>query len=268
MWSRFILICPIFIWLAKRRKYNLKYTGSENVPRYGPFIVVSNHQTNLDYFVVGLAMKKAVMRRRMIPWAKVEIGEGKEGLLGKFLWHYLGTIPIERKETGAAREAIRLSLDYLRKGKIIYVCPEGTRHSRGELGSFKYGVSNLVRLSPVPILPVAVYRREEDNGMQVNIGEPFFMPKKKRLEVVEDLEESTENKLRDQIDAVERLIANMTSDKESMKMITNLIHFITVNVSRPEIDFDELCHMADAEDNKFIQGKVFDLLPEGWRKAS
>jgi len=268
MWSRFILICPILIWLAKKRKYNLKYTGSENVPRYGPFIVVSNHQTKFDYFAVELAMKKAVMRRRMIPWAKVEIGEGKEGLLGKFLWHYLGAIPIERKEAGQAREAIRLSLDYLRKGKIIYVCPEGTRHSRGELGSFKYGISNLARVSPVPILPVAVYRREEDNGMQVNIGKPFFMPKKKRLEVVEDFEESTENKLRDQIDAVERLSACMASDKKNMKMIAKLLRLITVNASRPEVDFDELCHMADAEDNEFIQEKVFDLLPEGWRKAS
>ncbi len=268
MWARYILVCPILIWMAKRRKHNLKYAGSENVPRYGPFVVVSNHQTNLDYFVIGLAMKKAVMRRRMIPWAKVEIGEGKEGLLGKFFWHYLGTIPIEREESGEARKAIRLSLEYLRKGSIIYICPEGTRHSRGELGSFKYGVSNLVRLSPVPILPVAVYRREEDNGMQVNIGKPFVMPKKKRLEDVGDLAESTANELRNQINAVERLIAHMTNDKESMKMIANLINYISANASRPEVDFGELCHMADAEDNEFIQEKVFELLPQGWMKTN
>ncbi len=268
MWSRYILVCPILILLAKRRKNNLKYTGSENVPRYGPFIVVSNHQTSLDYFVTGLAMKKTVMRRRMIPWAKAEIGEGKEGLLGKFFYHYLGTIPIKRKEVCGAGGAIRISLDYLKRGEIIYICPEGTRHSRGELGSFKYGASNLVRLSPVPILPVAVYRREEDNGMQVNIGKPFFMPEKRRLGVVADSEASAENKLRDQIDAVERLSASMAHDKEGMKIITDLINYISVNVSLPEVDFGELCHMADAEDNKFLQDKVFELLPEGWRKAS
>jgi 1-acyl-sn-glycerol-3-phosphate acyltransferase len=268
MWLKYTLICPFIYWMAKRRKNNLRYTGSENVPRYGPFIVVSNHQTTLDYFVVGLAMRRTLMRRKMVPWAKVEIAEGQEGFLGRFLWHYLGTIPIERRKAGELKKAIRLSLDYLGKGEIVYVFPEGTRSPRGELGSFKFGVSNLARLSPVPILPVAVYRREEDNGMQVNIGKPFVMPGKKRLEAVEPVKESVESVLRDQIDAVERLSANLPGDKEGMKMITSLVHSITANVSHPEVDFDEFCRMSDMEDNRFIQDKVFDLLPEGWSKAS
>ncbi len=267
MWFKFILACPFIFWVTKMKRCKLKYSGRENVPRQGPFIVVSNHQSTLDYFIVGMAMKKTVMRKRMVPWAKVEIAQGEEGLLGRFLWHWLGTIPIKRRESGEMKKAIRLSLDYLGKGQIVYIFPEGTRYPRGELGSFKPGVSNLVRLSPVPILPVAVYRREDDDGLQVNIGEPFFMPEKKRL-AAEDRGESVEKRLLEQIDAVERLNANMPGDGESMKMITSLVDFITANASHPEVDFDGLCRMSDKYDNLYIQDRVFALLPDGWSKVS
>jgi len=119
---------------GKKKKYDLKYVGEQHVPYKGPFILVSNHQTGVDVFAEGLAIRKVLSRSRMLPWAKVEIKHGSEGLLGRILWYWLGTIPIDRDATDEAPKAIRKSLDYLRKGKIIFVHPEGTRFPRASSG--------------------------------------------------------------------------------------------------------------------------------------
>ncbi len=266
MWWRYVIFRPFFALISKTGKYKLRVSGSENVPKYGPFIVVSNHQSSADVVAIALALKPALVRSHMWPWAKVEIEKGREGLLGVLLWKIFGVIPIDR-EKGDVQEPIRLSMKYLRKGEIICVFPEGTRHRNKELGWFEYGVANLARATTAPILPLAVYRREEDGGIQVNIGELFFMPpKKKRYETLEALEERVEEKVIQQIDALRQWGSDVAKDKRGMKMISNMIKIITDFVSRQEIRFDLFCRMAESEDNEFIRDKVFALLPEGWSK--
>ncbi|MCJ7653683.1 MAG: 1-acyl-sn-glycerol-3-phosphate acyltransferase, partial [Actinobacteria bacterium] len=189
MWWRYIILRPPFALLAKTKKYKLKVDGGEHVLRSGPFIVVANHQSSTDIVAIALALKTALVRSHMWPWAKVEIERGREGPLGKTLWKVFGVIPIDR-DAGQSEEAIRSSLEYLQRGEIICVFPEGTRYKNKELGWFEYGVANLARAAPAPVLPVGIYRREDGGGIQVNIGRPFFMPPKKtrheRLEALED----------------------------------------------------------------------------------
>lgn len=266
MWIRYFLIRPIGIAFSKKKKYNVKYSGTENVPYNGPFIVVMNHQTNIDVFATGLGLKKTMVRSRMRPWAKIEIGKGKEGPLGMILYYYLGVIPINREETDI-EETMRRSLKCLKRGEIVAIFPEGTKCKPGELGWFKYGVANLARAMPVPILPVAVYRRKEDRGIQVNYGKPFFMPPiKKKLEIMENIEEKVEDTILRHAEELRQWSMEMDVGKKSMKFIKKMTGLIIDFIYKQEFTFDRFCKIAEDEDNEYIRDKIFELLPEGWVK--
>ena len=267
MWWRYVFLRPPFAVLARTKKYRLKVQGRENVPQYGPFIVVANHQSSIDVVAIALALKPALSRTHLWPWAKKEINEGQEGLLGRLLWKVFGVIPIDR-EDGSCEEAIKPSLDRLRRGDAILIYPEGTRQKNRELGWFKYGVANLARAAPAPILPVSFYRRDEDGGFQVIIGKLFMMPEKKmRYEALEALEDRVEERFSTQVDSLRQWSGEVPRNKKGMGMIANMIGMVVERLSRQEINFDRFCRMAESEDNEFIRDRVFELLPEGWVKV-
>jgi 1-acyl-sn-glycerol-3-phosphate acyltransferase len=267
MWWRYIILRPPFAIAGNTKNYNLKISGQENVPRYGPFIVISNHQSSIDIIAVSLALERALVRSHMWPWAKTDIEKGKEGFLGWALWKIFGVIPIDRDKKDNI-EAIKLSLKYLRRGELVFVFPEGTRSKRKELKPFQFGVANLARAAPAPILPLAVYRRDEDGGVQVNIGELFTLPdRKKRYEVLEGFEEKMETKFIRQVETMRQWANDLPRDKKGMKIIANMIKIVTDFVSRQDIPFDLFFRMAEEEDNEYIRDRIFELLPDDWKKV-
>jgi 1-acyl-sn-glycerol-3-phosphate acyltransferase len=268
MWWRFIIVQPIGLTIAKKKKYNLKYTGEEHAPYKGPFIFVSNHQTGVDVFAEGLAIRKVLNRSRMFPWAKTDIKQGKEGILAHLLWYWLGTIPIDRDAIDEAPKAIRKSLDCLRKGKIIFVHPEGTRFPPGQLGPFMYGVANLARAVPCPVLPVGVWRRlDADGGIQVNVGVPFFLPDFEPVPA--EQEEKPENVFRRNVEMLKKWSEGLDRDKKGMKLMAGMIGLVLDSVTKLEqkMTHDKLFRMADSNDNEYLRDRVLELLPEGWRKV-
>lgn len=267
MWLRFIIIKPIGLTIARRPKYNLRYTGEWHAPYKGPFIVVSNHQTGVDVFAEGLAIRKVMNRSRMLPWAKTEIRRGREGILGWILWRWLGTIPIDRDATEEAPKAIRKSLDYLRRGKIIFIHPEGSRFPPGQLGPFMYGVANLARTVPCPILPVGIWRRlDGDGGIQVNIGVPFYLPD---FEPGPGDDDRPENVFRRNLEGLKRWSSGLDRDRKGMKLMADMIGLVLDSVSKLErmMTHDKLFRMAGPDDNEYLRDRVLELLPDGWRKV-
>lgn len=268
MWIRFIIVKPIGLALARKKKYDLKYVGEQHVPYKGPFILVSNHQTGVDVFAEGLTIRKVLSRSRMLPWAKVDIKHGSEGLLGRMLWYWLGTIPIDRDATDEAPKAIRKSLDYLRKGKIIFVHPEGTRFPPGQLGPFMYGVANLARAVPCPVLPVGVWRRlDTDGGIQVNVGVPFYLPDFEP--VPPGQEDRPENIFRRNVEMLTKWSRGLDRNRKGMKLMANMIGLVLDSVTKLEQKMTHalLFRMADPNDNEYLRDRVLELLPEGWRKV-
>lgn len=266
MWWRYVLLRPVFAVMGRSSKYRLGVEGRENVPRSGPFIVVSNHQFSADVIAIALALKPALTHSHMRPWAKRAIGEGKEGFLGKFLWNLFGVIPVDREE-GNAEEVIRMSLECLKRREIVHVFPEGTRCGKKELGWFRYGVANLARAAPAPILPVGLYYRDTDGGVQIRIGKPFFMPPRKTvLEKLEELESRAGERMSHQVEALRQWSSSIDRDRKGMRLIARIIRIIADFVDRQDIDFQHFCRMAEEEDNEFIRERVYELLPSDWVK--
>lgn len=135
---------------AARLLWGLRVEGAENVPRSGPFIVVSNHCSNLDPPFIGWATGHQV--GRVVHFmAKMEMRSWP--FIG-WLATQSGTYFVRRGE--GDRNAQRFSLDALADGRPIALFAEGTRSRDGRLREFKSGAAFLAIRSGAPILPVAI----------------------------------------------------------------------------------------------------------------
>jgi 1-acyl-sn-glycerol-3-phosphate acyltransferase len=160
-----------FFWLFVRLVFRLEVRGLENVPDSGPAILVANHTSMADMFVISTAIR---------PWvcwvAKKELF--KSWILSKSL-HLLGCIPVDRAkaDTKAARGIIKA----LREQQIIGIFPQAHRVSPDKLAlvSPHPGAVHFAGKTGAPLLPVAIdgqfgiFRK-----VRVVFGKPFHMENK------------------------------------------------------------------------------------------
>lgn len=121
-------------------------SGSENVPRVGPLIVISNHQSNADPPLVGTLVPRMV--RFM---AKEELF--RLPIFGSFVRWY-GAFRLRRGE--ADHQSLRQALAILKQGGAIGMFPEGHRSRDAKLRRAQPGVAMIAVRSNAPILPVAI----------------------------------------------------------------------------------------------------------------
>lgn len=123
-----------------------KYTGRENIPADGPFIVASNHISNIDPFILG-----ASMWRRFNYLAKVELFDTPSK---DWFFRQVGAIPIKRgtSDFRALREALRR----MKAGTPLILFPEGTRGYSDRAKEPQPGVGFLTRKSGLPVIPARI----------------------------------------------------------------------------------------------------------------
>ncbi len=142
--TRIILTTPLTLL------YDFEVRGSGNWPRRGPAVIASNHASNFDPCLIGIAFPG------QIRWmAKAELW--RIPLLG-WLITRLGAFPVKRGESD--REAIRRARRLMREGWIVGMFPEGTRQRDGKLGEPQAGVGLLALEPGVPVIPVRVRGHE------------------------------------------------------------------------------------------------------------
>jgi len=108
--------------------------------------VLSNHQSNLDPVLIGLACD-----RRLNYLARVTLFR-----FAPFRWLIasLDAIPIDRD--GLGLNGLKETLRRLKRGEMVLIFPEGTRTSDGEVASLRPGFSALAKRARVPLVPVAI----------------------------------------------------------------------------------------------------------------
>ncbi len=127
--------------------YKYRRNGMNNIPKTGPLLVVSNHQSHFDSPLVG----SLVIDRPFKSIARESLFSSK---FLAFLMHGFGAISIRRGESDTA--AIRGAIAELKAGGSIMLFPEGTRSTDGKIGDFQRGVWMLIRRGNAMVLPVAV----------------------------------------------------------------------------------------------------------------
>ena len=132
-------------------------SGSDNIPKSGGAILVSNHISAGDTFLLP-----AMIRRRLTFPAKIELFHGR-GVRGRVLtWFLKGVnqIPMDRSGGRASATSMGGVLDVLRRGDLLGIYPEGTRSPDGRLYKGKTGVARLVLQAGVPVVPVGMINTE------------------------------------------------------------------------------------------------------------
>ena len=123
-----------------------KVEGAANLPPEGGVIVVANHRSYWDPVVLG-----AALRRRVYFMAKEELF--KIPVFG-ILLRLLGAFPVRRESFD--RRAFKVALDYLMRGRVVGIFPEGRRSHAGRLLSPQPGAVFLALKAGTPVVPVGL----------------------------------------------------------------------------------------------------------------
>jgi 1-acyl-sn-glycerol-3-phosphate acyltransferase len=123
----------------------LRATGRRHLPKSGGVLLVSNHLSYLDVFVLGLLLPR--------PLNYVARSSLFFPPLGSLI-RSVGGFPIQREGVGA--QGLKEILRRVRNGGIVTLFPEGTRSHDGALGALKPGLAALASRARVPIVPAGL----------------------------------------------------------------------------------------------------------------
>ncbi|CAN5440534.1 hypothetical protein BH11PLA2_BH11PLA2_24300 [soil metagenome] len=126
--------------------WSLRVKGREHLPKSGPILLLSNHQSFLDPPLLGMA----TYPRPLTFLARKELF--KNALFRRMI-DYCGAVPIDQS---FGRDGIRAITERLHNGETVAVFPEGERTLDGSMMPLKPGVSLLLRDGDFPIVPVGI----------------------------------------------------------------------------------------------------------------
>ncbi|HET9120716.1 MAG TPA: lysophospholipid acyltransferase family protein, partial [Solirubrobacterales bacterium] len=129
-WLARLILVPFFL-----AYFRLERIGREHGRVKGPLIVVANHRSFLDPFVIGSSL----------PWSRPLLYVAKVELFEKrwygWILNRLGAYPVRRGQSDD--ETLITSRDVLERGGAVCIFPEGTRHRTGSLARPKRGFGRL-----------------------------------------------------------------------------------------------------------------------------
>lgn len=159
----------------------VKVYGMENIPQKGPYIIVSNHQSIIDPFVLMTIFPERIKFLAAAYLFKIPI-------VG-FMLNLGSALPVNSKKSDI--KSLRKTLRFLKRGEVIGIFPEGGVSFSGKLKNFKAGWAYIALKSKAPVVPVAISGTRDvlpvgkylprQGEILVSIGQPENFQKQKRI---------------------------------------------------------------------------------------
>ena len=141
----------VCLWILTHTIYRVHARGLENLPASGGALLVSNHVSFIDPFLVGVPMWRYIrfiMLRRFYDKPVIHWFAKK-----------MGAIPIANEDPPRkVVEAMREAQARLREGELVCIFAEGAITRTGNLLRFQRGLERIVKGTGAPIIPVHLDR--------------------------------------------------------------------------------------------------------------
>jgi acyl-[acyl-carrier-protein]-phospholipid O-acyltransferase/long-chain-fatty-acid--[acyl-carrier-protein] ligase len=137
------------LWMTTHTLFKVRIVGQQNVPFRGPALLVANHMSHVDGFLIAACVQRFI--RFMVWKAFYE--------MRSFNWVFRLTnaIPV-----GGGRreivESIRAARQALQDGHVVCIFAEGAISRTGNLLPFKRGLEKITDGLDVPVIPVHLDR--------------------------------------------------------------------------------------------------------------
>ena len=148
--STFWYLVSRLIQVIALDRFDLHVRGLEKLPRSGPYIVSSNHESYLDPAILASVLPPAVFDRVFAVGTSEIFGQGFMLRLARSL----RTVVVDPDAN--LIPAMRAGAFGLRQGRPLIFYPEGERSIDGTPRIFKKGAAILSIHLQVPIVPVAI----------------------------------------------------------------------------------------------------------------
>ncbi len=157
-WSLVNKICIAF------RFRDFQVIGRQNLPKSGPFLLVSNHITRWD----GLIVYDLIGRPANFMVSPNELKGSQGAVLAS-----MGSFPADPRV-----DFIKYSLDMFKRGQGMVVFPEGNIFRDGVTHPFKLGAARIALAAAeqgidLPIIPAAIHYAEDGEVAQIALGKPI-----------------------------------------------------------------------------------------------
>jgi acyl-[acyl-carrier-protein]-phospholipid O-acyltransferase/long-chain-fatty-acid--[acyl-carrier-protein] ligase len=134
------------LWVLTHTLYNIRVIGRENIPNRGPALIVSNHVSFVDAFMIGASMERFV--RFML------FREYYEIKWLNWLFRLMKVIPVDTARRRGIVESLTRARQELERGEVVCIFAEGAISRTGRILPFKRGFEKIVEGTTVPIIPV------------------------------------------------------------------------------------------------------------------
>lgn len=145
-WLTFQVV-RVLLYLPLRLLYRVRHSGTQYLPKDGPYLIVPNHPSYLDVIFLGLVVGRPI---RYLMYRKYYNTFGL-----RWLFHSFGAIPVAAGEGKDQRDAaLGAAKEALARGEIVAIFPEGTVSRTGNLSKFKHGFEAIAEAARVPVVPI------------------------------------------------------------------------------------------------------------------
>lgn len=140
----------LITWGLSRVVYRIEVSGHELVPRTGPCVVVCNHVSFIDWFVLAATLRRPARFVMHVSFHRMPVVT--------WLFKQARTIPIagHREDPELLERAFALMSEALREEQVVCLFPEGRITNTGELDTFRRGIERVLEADPVPVVPAAL----------------------------------------------------------------------------------------------------------------